>query len=152
MTVERLIRPSQVLTLWAFFSEGLHFLENASREQFDEVQMQKLMCSLAADVARGWVAAVFNDDGTPVAFGVAQDSSPLFNRTRTFEVRAVYHTPTSPMAVLSLAGAFETWCRENGVEKYSVSTRRNTGATIRCFRHARYGFNKPYLVFEKTIQ
>jgi len=151
MTVERLTLPTQVLDLWPFFSEGFLQLETASREVYDSVQMQKLMCSLAADSKRGYVAVVFSDDATPICFGVAHDSTPLFSQTRTFEVRAVYHDARQPAATLSLAGHFENWCRENGVKRYSVSTRRNTGATIRCFRHARYGFSRPYLVFEKDL-
>lgn len=152
MTVERLLLPSQVLELWSFFDEGLLNLENAAREVFDAAQMQKLMCSLAADHTRGYVAVVYTDEGTPVCFGVAQESTPPFNTSRTFDVRAVYYEEGQQHATLSLIGNFELWCRENGISKYSVSTRRNTGATIRCFRHARYGFNKPFLVFEKEIQ
>lgn len=151
MTVERLTRPSQVLELWKFFEDGLMQLENAAREHFDAVQMQKLMCALAADYLHGYVAVVFCDEGDPICFGVAQESTLPFSHTRSFEVRAVYYVEGRQTAVLSLVGAFENWCRENSIVRYSVSTKRNTGAVIRCFRHARFGFNKPFLVFEKDI-
>lgn len=151
MNIERISLPSRVLELWKFFNDGLLCLEVASREVLDAVQLQKQICTLAANPVGGYVAIVKRDDGVPVSFAVAQENTFLFAKDRSFEVRAVHYVDGYAPCVLSLMADFETWCRENRIAKYSVSTRRNTGATIRCFRHARYGFGKPYLVFEKTI-
>lgn len=152
MTVERLVRPSQVLELWAFFEAGLSYLQNAAREQFDPHQMQKMLCAFAADDKGAWLGVVFSDEGDPICFGVAHESTLPFSQTRTFEVRAVYHRPDFHEATLVLAGAFESWCRDRGVAKYHLTTKRNTGAVIRCFRHEKFGFDKPFLVFEKAIR
>jgi hypothetical protein len=151
MQVERVTKPSQVLQIWGFFQDGLLYLQNVAREHFDTIQMQKLMCGLAADSQHGYIGVVFDDEGEPCAFGVAQETTLPYGQERAFEIRAVYHRPTTQESVLLLMGNFENWCRENHIKRYSITTRRNTGATIRCFRHERYGFKKPFLVFEKDV-
>lgn len=150
MTFERLQLPSQVLEHWAFFSEGFAYLQAEAREHYDAVQMQKLLCHLSAQPA-AFVGLVIRDDGTPICFGVGEENTPLFSQTRTATVRAVYHRPGLSNATLLLAGAFETWCREKGIKSYTVTTKRNTGAVIRCFRHRKFGFKRPFFVFEKDV-
>lgn len=150
MTIERLTRPTEILTLWDFFVQGLLFLENEARERYDFEQMQKLLCQLAASPS-AFVAVAYDDNGQPVSFAAAQENSLPFGQSRTAVVLIAYHRPEFQQATLLLEGAFENWCREVGIKSYSLTSKRKTGAVIRCLRHRKYGFKRPYLVFEKDI-
>jgi len=151
MQVERILRPSQVLTVWEFFLEGFETLRYLARQHFDVVAMQKYCCLLASDHTGGYLGIAFTDEGDPQAMLVAREVTLPYSKERIFEVIALYNRRSQEDTLLLLMGAFENWCRENGVVRYYFTTHRNTGATIRYYRHERFGFRKPALVFEKDI-
>ena len=151
MTTERLTRPSDVLSTWAIFDEGLSYLAGRKELYYNELQAKKLICSMAADHQRAHVSVVFTDDGDPLAFALFQENTLPFSNYRTFICRALYYRQGNPTALLSLFGAFEQWCQQHSVRRYAIQTRRQYRAALRSFANEKYGFNKLVLVFEKTL-
>jgi hypothetical protein len=149
MNVIRITEPDQVIQYWDVFKEGLRMIAKLTSERVSNEEYLKLLTNLAVQTDIAWIGLAFQ--GGPLSYGVAIDSTlPQCNR-RTFTVASFYAMPGRPDATAALMEAFETWARENGVASYVVTTRRDTGAAIKCFKSARYGFRKSYTAFEKYL-
>lgn len=151
MIVQRLTRPSQVLDLWPFFTEGLQALQETVHLYFNETQAKKMLCALAGDDFGAFIIVAKNEEDVPVAFAIAHEDTLPFSRFRTFCVYAVYYRTGFSAAILTMMADFEAWCKFNGVRRYSVLTRRGTTPAKRCFKHEKYGFRRMCFVFEKDI-
>lgn len=150
MTIQQLVRPTHVIAYWEFISSGLQYLTERAYGTYDLEEQLKYLTWLVSN--GGYICIVLEDDGTPIGFGVAESQYNLFSTGRTFEVKAVYYINKNQLIAQAMLGAFEQFCKKNGVNRLVITTKRNTGSTIRCFRHAEYGFKKPYLTFEKEIK
>jgi hypothetical protein len=152
MNVIRITSADQVLQFWDVFREGLHVIRDKADEYMDESEYCRLLTNLAARTDVAWIGVVCS--GGPICYGVAQDSTPPHSSRRTFTVSSFYHVPGQADATQLLMVAFEQWFRETNPGKklrYVVTTRRDSGAAIRCFRSGRYGFRKGYIAFEKLL-
>lgn len=148
MNVERITSPEKILKYWDVFREGLRVITKLTCERVTDDEYCKMLVNLAArDDA--WIGIAVQ--GGPLSYGVAVDSTPPHCAKRTFTISSFYAMPGRPDATEALMGAFETWAKANNVSSYVVTTRRDTGAAIKCFRSGRYGFVKAYTAFEKHI-
>jgi hypothetical protein len=151
MHVHRITEPIEAVSYWSFFREGLEAIAQKTKEVVDEDVYSKQLVSLAAEHSQAWIGFVIDNDGLPCAFGVAQDATPPFSSRRSFTVTSFYYKDGFQTAVVMLQEAFEIWARQQGVIQYSVTTRRDTGAAIRCFSSGRFGFRRVAITFEKTL-
>lgn len=149
MNVIRITEPAQVIQYWDVFREGLRMITQLTAERVTEEEYVKMITNLAVRPEAAWIGLAFQ--GGPLSYGVAIDSTPPHCHRRTFTVSSFYAMPGRPDATAALMESFEEWARENGVASYIVTTRRDTGAAIKCFRSGRYGFRKSYTAFEKFL-
>lgn len=149
MNVVRLTTPSEIIQHWGLFKEGLQATRAYSGETFHDDSYCKMLINLAARTDDAWIGLAI--EGGPISYGVAIDSTPPFSERRTFTVCSFYHVPGRFDVTLSLMQAFETWAKENNVDSYVVTTRRQSAPAIRCFSSGRYGFKKSYRAFEKHL-
>lgn len=151
MQVLRLTTTVYVFRYWDFLQESLSSISDKVREPFDKEFVQKTLINLVVDHEHAWLGIVMDPMGVPLAFGCAQECTPMFSTERYFVVRWFYHTPGKFEATLKLMSAFEDWAKENHISHYAVTTRRSAGEAIKCFSSARYGFKKAFLTFEKSL-
>ena len=149
MNVIRLTSPTDVIKFWDLFREGLQHIVKLAHERTTPDEYCKMLVNLAARHESAWIGVVM--EGGPLSYGVAVDSTPPHSNRRTFSVISFYAIPGRPDATKWLMDAFELWARTQGVTSYVVTTRRDTGAAIKCFRSGRYGFRKSYTAFEKHL-
>lgn len=141
--------PSGVLVLWPLFREGLENIVRLTREEITEDEYCKMLINLAArDDA--WLGVVY-EGPIPMSYACAVDSTPPHTKKKTFTVTSFYAMPDCPDATQALMLSFEEWARQQGVHSYVVTTRRVTGAAIKCFSSGRYGFQQSYRAFEKIL-
>ena len=143
-TTKQLTSAIAVLDNWQFFRKGLTLCGNTNYEQ-----MLKVFCYLAG-TNRGFVAIV-GDDIQPIGFGVMENVTPIFTSHGQFLCRAFYHKGGNLSATLCLMEFFEKWAREQQVDSYSVTTERQSGAAIRCFKSEKYGFKRSFVQFVKQL-
>jgi hypothetical protein len=151
ITCHRVTKATEVLLLWPFFLEGFQSFYKKHGEFYDMDELLKSTCALAADPIKGFVATV-SSGSTLEGFGIMEDVSPIFSTEHTFFCRAFWHQFGNLVATTQLMDFFEQWAREHGVSSYTVTTKRNTGAAIRCFQSEKYGFRKHYITFVKYLQ
>lgn len=149
MHVERITSPTQILKYWDVFREGLRVITKLTCERASDDEYCKMLVNLAARHEDAWIGVAFQ--GGPLSYAVAVDSTPPHCARRTFTVSSFYAMPGRPDATTDLMNEFETWARSEGIASYVVTTRRDTGAAIKCFRSSRYGFQKSYTAFEKVL-
>ena len=150
ITCKRLTAATEVIDNWFFFRDGFRQFANKHNEDVDLLNMLKITCTLASSERDGFVAIVYNNE-QPEGFGIMEDVSPIFSKERTFLCRAFWHQSGNTTATVKLMDCFETWALENNVTSYTVTTRRNTGAAIRCFQSEKYGFRRNHVMFVKTL-
>jgi hypothetical protein len=151
MKVLRLSRVVDVVRLWPFFTEGFNANGVRAREEVDLIFAQKTLYALVVDHISAWIAVSYDETGDPVAFAVLQECTPPFSTTRRFVVRWFFHSNDNFLATKTLMDAFETWAREQGIVSYAVTTKRDSGAAIRCFQSNKFGFVKSHVTFEKVL-
>lgn len=149
MTVYRLTRIADIIRYWSFFREGLEATSKYLRYDQPIDSLRKMVFSLVTR-EDAWVGIVLVE-GTPVGFGMAHNCTPLFSPHKEYEVSLFYHQPGNDEPTQLLQDSFEQWCKENSVVRYYATTRRDSGAAIRCFQSAKYGFKRAYTVFVKTL-
>ena len=149
MNIIRITTPQQVIENWDVFREGLRMITKLTCERLTDDEYCKMLTNLAVNHDGAWIGLAFQ--GGPLSYGVAVDSTPPQCANRTFTVSSFYAMPGRPDATAELMNAFEMWARENSVASYIVTTRRDTGAAIKCFRSGRYGFRKSFTAFEKFL-
>ena len=149
----RLSSPADILTHWAIFREGHRTLRQMSNAMMSEEEYCKFLTNMSSREDDVYIAVV-QDGEIDICYGVACNATPPHSEKKTFEVTSFYHNPARADATLFLKSSFETWCREQNVRSYLVTTRqtrRTSGATIDCFMSEKYGFRKAYLAFEKKL-
>lgn len=112
---------------------------------------RKILFSLVKQPYTAWIAVAFNDDKLPVGFVVAHESTPLFAKTREFEVSFFYHLPGSVLAITQLQQRFDSFCRTNDIKRYYVTTCRKSGSAVRVFGEEWRGLERAYTVFKKNL-
>lgn len=148
MTVLHINTPELVIANWDIFREGLECIIRMSDDAFDPDEYCKMLINLSVR-PDAWIGLAVQ--GGPLSYGVAVESTPPHSTKRTFTVVSFYAMPGRPDATEALMREFESWARAQGVHSYIATTRRNTGAVVKCFRSRRYGFQKSYIAFEKTL-
>jgi hypothetical protein len=151
MIAFRLTKVVEVIRLWDFFEEGFKSIATKSKQSVDLVIAKKTVLDLVVDTESAWIGVSYDSDRQPIAFAVAQECTPMFDRDRRFLVRWFYHSSDNFLATKTLMTAFETWAREKGIVSYAVTTKRDSGAAIRCFQSEKFGFAKSFLTFEKFL-
>lgn len=151
MTFLHITSPIEVLDNWDFFKEGLTVISQKCNDPLDEAMMLKVLIFLSDQRKVGYICIVFDDQHEPQGFCVFEEATPLFAPERSFIARAFYHKSGNVQISVALMEHFEAWAKAQGIKRYIVTTRRNSGAAIRCFQSPRYGFTRGYTTFEKVI-
>lgn len=146
----RITSSLEIVKHWDFFQEGLEVIAKKGKEQLDAEMMFKVLCVLATEPAYGWIG-IATVDGVPQGFAAFQDATPLFARERSFINRVFWHKSGNHEVSVTLLNYFISWAKENNVKRVIVTTRRDSGAAIRCFQSDKYGFKKGYMTFEKEL-
>ena len=151
MIITRLTTVNEIVKYWKFIQSGLRVIEEKNKEPFDDTVMFKTCNFLVVRPDVGFISVALDDTSEkPVCFAVLRDATPLFSHNRRFETLAVYHNTKHPTATLELMQHFENWARTQGINDYTISTKRPSGAAIRCFER-KYGFKRGFITFEKKI-
>lgn len=151
MKVLRLTSVAHVIHYWDFLSASLASISDKVREPYNEEFVRKTLVNLVVEHEKAWVGITLDNMGMPLAFGCAQECTPLFSSERFFVVRWFYHSAGKFEATINLMQGFEEWAKSQGISNYAVTTRRSAGEAIKCFSSARYGFKKAFLTFEKQL-
>lgn len=151
MIVKQLTSPVEVVAVWPQFVTGLKVVADKSNEPLDETVMLKTVLWLVSDHKVGYVSVAYSGPKF-VGFSIWQDGTPPFVTERSFIARAIYSDSGSQGVVVRLLAAFESWSQGQGIARAIVSTRRHSGAAIRHFQSAKYGFSKGAITFEKLIK
>lgn len=151
MTVIRVTSLPACIRLWEHFREGFEKTERFLRYRLPIDAYRQILFALVKE-PRAWVAVCLDDEERPLGFAMAHECTPLFSPERQYEVSVVYAQDNRPETIILLQQEFENFCRAQGVKRYFATTRRDSGASIRCFQSARYGFSRAYTVFSKEIK
>lgn len=146
----RITSSLEIVKHWDFFNEGLVVIAKKGGETLDAEMMFKVLCLLASEPYYGFVSVALVD-GIPQGFAAFQDTTPIFARDRSFINRVFWHKSGNHEVSVALLNFFTTWAKEQGVKRVIVTTRRDSGAAIRCFQSDKYGFKKGYITFEKEL-
>lgn len=142
----RLSSVLEVFDYWEDFKLG--FIATKNKEKLET--MLKILCTLVSDVNKGFVAVVIKD-GKVEGFGIMENVTPIFANYSTFLCRSFYHKSGNLASTLFLMEFFECWAREHNIKSYSVTTERESGAAIRCFKSEKYGFRRSCTQFVKSL-
>lgn len=143
----RLTSVIEVFDYWEDFKRGFAVVKKAKIEY---ERMLKILCHLVSDERKGFVAVVLND-GKVDGFGIMENVTPLFSPTSIFLCRGFYHKSGNLPSTIFLMDFFEQWAREHNIKSYSVTTERESGAAIRCFKSEKYGFRRSHVEFVKEL-
>lgn len=149
--VEQINDPVRVLALWSVFETGLREIARLTGESVTTEEYCRMLVNLSTRPNDAWIGVSLTEDETPLSYGVAVDSTPPHAARRTFTVNSFYAMPGRPDATEALMREFESWAARHEVASYIVTTRRDSGAAVKCFRSSRYGFRKSFTAFEKHI-
>lgn len=143
----RITSALEVIKCWPALQAGLQV---ATKGKTDNINLFKALCVLATDESKGFVALVLNDKRME-GFCAMEDVTPLFATSHTFLCRAFYHQSGNAASTQFLMHFFESWARGRNISSYSVTTERQSGAAIRCFKSEQYGFKRSYVTFVKQL-
>ena len=149
MHVERITSTEVLLQHWPVFKEGLREINRITHDSTTDDEYLKLLLDLVTRADDAWIGLAFQ--GGPVSYAVVVNSTPPHAGRTTFTVSSFFAVPGFPEVTVGLMQAFEAWAREHGVHSYTVTTKRDTGAAVRCVGSRRYGFNRSFLVSEKFL-
>lgn len=120
------------------------------RYYFNNNEEQKRLCNWVAS-NEAFVIIACADDGEPLAFASLYENTLPFSHLRTFTLHGLYYKKEHSNTVVVMMSAFDSFCKLNNICHYTVNARRSTLGTKRCFSHAKYGFKKISLTFEKFL-
>jgi hypothetical protein len=147
--IQQLNTATGVAAHWHLIGAAIAELNLRGKENIDAEQMFSNFCWLAMSPTKGWIG-VISENSKPFGFAALQQVETNDNR-KTFQVLLFWHRSGKAEATIKLMVAFESWAIEQGVKKYQVTTRRDTGAAIRCFQSPQYGFKRAFTTYEKTL-
>lgn len=148
--VHRMLRVVDIIHNWELFKRGLIECEKYFRHGVPFDTYRQIIFDLVVKHDSAWVGVVMMGS-VPVGFGVAHECTPLFSPHREFEASLIYHQPGNEEATRALQERFESFLNEQNVKAYYVTTRRYGGGVVSCFRSPKYGFQRDYTVFKKTL-
>ncbi len=148
MTVVRITRCKELLQYWGFFALALQFIEKYLRYPYTYDNYRRILQRLVT-TETAFVAVVLNDEGTPVCFGAAYDSTPLYGTEKEYDIPFLYHQPTHLPATALLRTEFEKFCRRHKVKRYFMTTTAFNGQAQKCF--PRYGFSRSHVVYQREL-
>lgn len=147
----RITSALEVIEHWPFLRYALGQMVKVTKSRVDHELCLKILFHLATDLSGGFVGIVF-EDSKPIGFGAMEDISPIFSTKHTFLCRAFWHNSGHTEATVTLMKFFETWAKTQGVDSYIVTTDRESGAAISCFKSAKYGFSRSHTEYIKTLK
>lgn len=152
MIVRRLTKIVEVVRLWDFFREGITYEAKYLRYSHPMEVYHRILFHLVRKNPNGWVSVAFNHDQEPVAFIMAHDITPLFAQTREFEVSMFYYRDGYKNAMPVLQRHFDSFCRENGVKQYFLSSSSFCSSAARVFKTSWVGLERSNTVFKRIIK
>lgn len=150
MSIVRLTKVNEVVHLWPFISEGLESVSVCLKYDLPLDSYRKILFRLVKTPSTAWVAVDFNE-GTPVAFVIAYECTPMFSIVREFEVSVFYHLSDHVKSINKLQQAFNSFCLTNGVKRYYLTTARRMPEALRHLGEGWSGLRPAYRVFKKTL-
>lgn len=150
MKTVRLTKLAACVRYWPFFAQGFQYTDRFLRYGLPLDSYRQILFNLVVQ-PNAWVGLCLDDNEKPLGFALAHECTPLFCPEKQYEASIVYSAQNDPAVFSDLQLTFETFCRAQGVKSYFATTRRDSGATIRCFQSPRYGFKRAYTVFIKQL-
>lgn len=150
MTTARLTRCVDIVRLWPFFVEGYKFIGRYRKYALDLTGFRHMLQNLVTR-PNAWVGVTYDTPEEPSAFWCAQEITPPYSKEREFEVFLRFHKPQRLDATLEVQLAFESWCGEEDVHRYFITTRRDDSVGPRRFPADKLGLKKAYTVFKKEL-
>lgn len=149
MTFTRITRCKEIVQYWPFFVQGLTFISRYLNHTYPLDTYRRILLRLARTPS-AFIGVVLDDAAEPLCFGVAYDSTPLFVSDREYDIPFLYHQPAHLPATAVLRREFETFCRRNGVKRYTMTTTCHNGAAQKCF--PKYGLHRSHVVFKRELR
>lgn len=151
MTTFRLTTIAACVKFWWFFEEGFNKTGRFLRYDLPMDAYRRILFALVSS-DNGWVGLCLDDNGRPLGFAIAHECTPLFAQAKEYEASIVYAADDNQDTFNNMQQTFEDFCRAQGVKRYFATTRRDSGAAIRCFQSPRYGFRRAFTTFSKDIK
>lgn len=150
MTTLRLTSVNDVVRHWTFLSVGIAQIAHHLRFPLTIDGYRKTLFRLAKQVDTAYVAVAL-DGNLPIAFLVAHDATPFFSAEREFDISIYYHEPGFASALRVLQHDFNTFCSQNNIRRYFVTTCRKSGRPMQVFGAEWEGLTHAYRVFKREI-
>lgn len=150
MTTNRLTSVNDVVKNWTFLLTGLNAVSHHLKYQLTSEAFRKTLFSLARQTHAAWLGVAY-DSGTPVAFIVAHESTPLFSDTREFDVSLYYHAPGYAVAITHLQRELDNFCQKHSIKRYNVTTRHKAGRPLPVFSIGWSDVHHAYRVYQKVF-
>jgi len=151
MTARRITRIVDAVRLWPFFREGMIYEAKYLRYNYPLDVYRRILFYLVYKNPNAWVGVVFDDLDAPIAFVLAHDVTPLFTKTREFEVSMFFYRKGFRDCVRLLQDRLDDFCRENGVCSYYLSTSSSCSSAERVFKGAWDGLGRPFKIFKRKV-
>lgn len=150
ITVRRITSIAQVTRLWPFFAEGLDHEARYLKYPYPLDVYRRILFHLVYKNPNAWVGVALL--GTePVAFVMSHDSTPLFTKSRQFDVSMFYYRRNCGYALRDLQDRLDTFCRENGIDRYYITTTSFTSSAQRVFGNFWTGLTRSNTVFKRKV-
>lgn len=150
MEICRLTSVNDVVRNWTFLSMGLTAVSHHLRYQLTNEAFRKTLFTLARQTHSSWLGIAY-DDGSPAAFIVAHETTPLFSTTRELDISLYYHTPGNAVAITHLQRELDVFCKTNSFKRYNVTTRHKAGRPLPVFSIGWSGVRHAYRVYQKEF-
>lgn len=149
MTFHRITRCAEVVRYWEFFATGFAFISDYLHYPYSLDVYRRIILKLVKTPS-AFVGIVVDDEGKPLCFGAAYDSTPIFAVEKEYDIPFLYHQPAQLSATAVLRREFERFCRQNKVRRYSMTTTSFSRSTQDCY--SRYAFYRSHMVFKRELK
>lgn len=150
MNILRLNSVNDVVRYWAFFAAGIAQVSHHLRFALSIDGYRKTLFRLAKQPDTAYIAIAL-DGNLPVAFVVAHDATPFFATEREFDISIYFHEPSYARAIRTLQADFDSFCSQNNIRRYFVTTCRKSGRPMHVFGAEWDGLTHAHRVFKKEI-
>ena len=153
MTVRRITSVKDVLRLWPFFAEGIKYVVDFFRYSHALTVYRKILCYLVYKNANAWVGVVFDETQgeKPISFVLAHEITPLFSDYREFEVSMFYYLPGYRHTILLLQSTFDTFCKENEIRQYYLTTPTVCAGAARAYTLSWDGLKRSNTIYKRKV-
>lgn len=150
ISVRQVTSIAQMTRLWVFFAEGLLHEAKYLKYPYPIDVYRRILAHLVYKNPNAWVGVAFIEN-QPVAFIMSHDSTPIFTKSRQFDVSMFYYRKNCGFALRPLQDRLDDFCRENGIDRYYLTTTSFTSSAQKVFGDFWSGLTRSNTVFKRKV-